>query len=216
MNYVDIDNFIGEGENTYLEFKRKVSSPEKIARTISAFANTKGGYILFGVDDDGTIIGVRSEKEEIELIRFAGNHLIQPPIEVKIEIIPYKAKKDVVVCYVEQSELKPHRYIGEDKETLTTCVFIRVNDSTIEASKEVVKVLQNQNSTSSPLRISIGENEKRLLHFLEMNNRITKNQFCEFANIGNRRASRILVNLVRSGIVQIHTHEKEEFYTISA
>ena len=68
MNYVDIDNFIGEGENTYLEFKRKVSSPEKIARTISAFANTKGGYILFGVDDDGTIIGVRSEKEEIELI----------------------------------------------------------------------------------------------------------------------------------------------------
>ena len=58
MDYKDVDRFIEEGEGFEIEFKRKVSSPEKIARALIAFANTKGGTILFGVDDDGSVIEI--------------------------------------------------------------------------------------------------------------------------------------------------------------
>ena len=76
MNYKDVNALIEEGEGFSLEFKRRISSPEKIARTIIAFANTKGGIILFGVDDDGSIVGVESEKSEIELIETLPSILI--------------------------------------------------------------------------------------------------------------------------------------------
>ena len=81
-----------EGEGSQLEFKRKVSSPEKVARALIGFANTKGGTILFGVDDDKTIVGVESEKTEVEMIQTAGRLFCDPPIDPVIEIIPYKKK----------------------------------------------------------------------------------------------------------------------------
>ncbi|MEK7263975.1 MAG: ATP-binding protein, partial [Bacteroidota bacterium] len=93
--------------------KRKVTSPEKIVRTLIAFANSHGGNILFGVDDDGSVCGVRSEKEEVEQIQFAANELAVPPILFELRIIAYKAKKDVIVCTVFESETKPHRIIEE-------------------------------------------------------------------------------------------------------
>ncbi|MCK7528022.1 MAG: ATP-binding protein [Ignavibacteriales bacterium] len=45
-----------------LNLKRKFSTHDKIAREMIAFANTKGGYVLFGIDDDKKIVGVESEK----------------------------------------------------------------------------------------------------------------------------------------------------------
>jgi len=42
MDYKDVLRLIEEGEGFEVEFKRKVSTPEKIARALSAFANTKG------------------------------------------------------------------------------------------------------------------------------------------------------------------------------
>jgi predicted HTH transcriptional regulator len=81
MDYKDVLRLIEEGEGFEVEFKRKVSTPEKIARALIAFANTRGGYILFGVDDDGSIIGVESEKSEVDLIRHAGAFLCSPEIQ---------------------------------------------------------------------------------------------------------------------------------------
>ena len=49
---LDIFTLIEDGESETVEFKRKFSTSRKIAKEMIAFANTKGGYILFGVDDD--------------------------------------------------------------------------------------------------------------------------------------------------------------------
>jgi predicted HTH transcriptional regulator len=214
MNSADIDVLTEEGEGVHLEFKRKVTSSEKIARTMTAFANTKGGCILFGIDDDGTIVGVTSEKEEMELLRIAGNIFAEPPVNVEMEIVPYRANRDVLVCKVQESISKPHKVLETEKNDDGTGIYIRVNDMTMEASKEVVKVLRSENSQSAPLRISIGENEKRLLDFLETHRRITKEQYCAMVNISRRRASRSLVNLVRAGILFLHTNEKSDYYTL--
>ena len=85
MKRRELLELIEEGENIHGEFKRKFSSPQKIAKEMMAFANTKGGYILFGIDDDKEIVGVESEKSEAELIKDAAENFCESPIEYNIE-----------------------------------------------------------------------------------------------------------------------------------
>lgn len=214
MNSQDVLNLIKEGEGFHVEFKRFVSSPEKIAKAMIAFANTKGGSILFGVDDDGSIVGVASEKTEVELLGEAGVRYCDPPISPLLEIIPFNGR-DVIVATVEESTEKPHQYVGENEGQGDTKVYIRVNDKSVLASKEVVKILRDERPDGEPLELSIGENEKRLFRYLEEKERITLKQFCRLVNISERRASRILVKLVRAGVIRIHTLEKEDYYTLA-
>lgn len=216
MNFRDVNIMIEDGEGFTIEFKRRISSPEKIARTIISLANTKGGTILFGVDDDGSIVGVESEKSEIELIEIAGKEFSDPPISTEIEIVPFDGR-DVIVCYIPESRTKPHYFLGakdrDDHEN--TRVYIRVNDKTVMASREVVKILQNENPDGPPLKVAIGNNEKQLFQYLEDRERISVREFGRLVNISDRRASRILVQLVRAGVIRIHTHEKEEYFTLA-
>ncbi|MBF8247933.1 MAG: putative transcriptional regulator [Bacteroidetes bacterium] len=213
MNYRDLQDLVEEGEGFQLEFKRKVSSPEKTARTLIGFANTKGGTILFGVDDDHSVVGVESEKSEVEMIKAAGSVLCEPPIDPDIEIVSYKSK-DVIVVRVAESGEKPHAFIGEiGLKDYEERVFIRVNDKTVVASKEVVRILRSETPDAPPLRITIGEPERRLFDYLEDHERITVREFGKLVNVSNRRASRTLTQLVRAGVLRIHTHEKEDYFT---
>lgn len=216
MNFHDVNSLIEEGEGFTIEFKRRISSPEKIARTLISFANTRGGTILFGVDDDGSIVGVESEKSEVEMIGIAGKEFCDPPVETSIDIVPFDGL-DVIVCTVPESRTKPHYFLG-DRDTHngdSTRVYIRVNDKTMMASREVVRILRDENPDEPPLTVTIGKNEKRLFEYLDRNERITLREFGRLVNISDRRASRILVSLVRAGVIRIHTHEKEEFFTLA-
>ncbi len=213
MKLSDLKLLIEEGEGFELEFKRKVSTPIKIAKTMMSFANTKGGILLFGVDDDKTIIGVDSEKEEIEMINTAASYYCDPPLDPIIDTVPYK-KRDVIVVTIEESNSKPHYLnVDDEEENSGTLVYIRVNDKTVEASKEVVRILQAENPDAQPLRIAIGDAERRLFDYLDKNERITVKQYAKLINISYRRASRSLIQLVRAGVVRIHTHNKEDYFT---
>ena len=213
MKLSDLKLLIEEGEGFELEFKRKVSTPVKVAKTMTSFANTKGGIVLVGVDDDKTIVGVGSEKEELEMIQTASQYFCDPPLEPIIDIVPYK-KKDVIVVTIEESDQKPHYLnVDDEAERKGTRVYIRVNDKTVEASKEVVHILQAERPDAPPLRIAIGENERHMFDFLDEHERITVKQYAKLINISPRRASRSLIQLVRAGVLRIHTHEKEDYYT---
>jgi predicted HTH transcriptional regulator len=214
MDFKDVLRLIEEGEGFEIEFKRKVPSPEKIARTMIAFANTRGGHILFGVDDDGSIAGVESEKSEVNLIRDAGLMFCRPEIEPEIDIVPFDGL-DVIVAYIPQSDTKPHM-LEESGNGEESKVFIRVNDKTVIASKEVVRILRDERLDAPPMQIEIGENERRLFDFLDRNERITTKEFSRLVNISEQRASRILVSLVRAGVVRIHTLEKTDFFTLAS
>jgi predicted HTH transcriptional regulator len=215
MDYFYFNEILEKGEGFKIEFKRKVSSPEKIAKEMIAFANTDGGSIFFGIDDDKTIPGVESEKSEIDLIECVGMQNCFPPIKPDIEIFNYK-NKDIIIAYISESRYKPH-FLFEGDETLNknSKVYIRVNDKSILASKEVIQVLKNERPDAPPVKLSIGYNEKKLLEHLEKNERINVEGFAKLVNISERRASRLLVRLVKIGVVRIHTLEKEDYYTLA-
>ncbi len=215
MRRKDLLDLIEEGENLKCEFKRKFSSPEKIAREMIAFANTKGGYILFGIDDNKEVIGVESEKSEAELIDDAASNYCEPPLEYELEYIDLHGK-EVVVCTVPESDNKPHRiqdYL-DDIDINKSIVTVRVNDKSIQASKEMIKILKARSSGLKLHKYSIGSNEKAVFDYLNKNETITVKELSQLVNISARRASRTLINLTRAKLLLIHVKDNgEEFFT---
>ena len=59
MQKTGLLEIIANGENSGVEFKRDDIRPEQLAKEIVALANHRGGIILIGVEDDGTISGIQ-------------------------------------------------------------------------------------------------------------------------------------------------------------
>lgn len=213
MYTVELYKLIEEGEGSKIEFKRKFSSPRKIAKEMIAFANTNGGYIIFGVDGDRTIVGVESEKSELDLIDTAAKFFCEPEVDYRTDIVPIKSK-DVVVIDIPESRKKPHKLVDEDDRE-STRIYVRYKDKSVIASKETASILKYSNVDSPPMIVSLGELEKMLVRYLEEHDSITVKGFRKLANISERRASRTLVNLVRAGVIRHHRIDTKEFYTIS-
>ena len=212
MYLLELHKLIEDGENSKVEFKRKFSSPEKIAKEMIAFANTKGGVILFGVDDDRKIVGVESEKGEMELIDTAAKFFCEPEINFDYEIASIK-NSDIVIVKVPESSNKPHKLISDNSKG-DAKVYIRYNDKCVLASRETINILKGSNIKSHPVKITFGEIEKNLLKYLTENEKITVKGFKKLANISERRASRILVNLVRTEVLRHHRVDNNEFFTL--
>lgn len=213
MYLVELNELIEEGENDRVEFKRKFSSPEKIAKEMIAFANSKGGKILFGVDDDKSIVGVESEKGELELISTAAKFYCEPEVEFTTEIMLIK-NKDIVVVNIDESKNKPHRLVSDEEDEDSSKVYVRLGEKSILASKETIKILKNSNDDSPPVKVYIGDIEKALFDFLNKNEKITVKGFKRLVNISERRASRTLVNLVKAKVIRHHYFGNEDYFTL--
>jgi predicted HTH transcriptional regulator len=205
---MNIKKLIFEGEGVTLDFKKTITSCEKIARTMVSFANNKGGRLLIGVADDGTIKGVKSEDEERYMITKAAHLFARPALEPIFEEV-YVDDKLVLVVDTQPSVIKPHYALADDGKWWA---YVRVKDKSVLASKIVLEVLKRSADDKGVL-IAYSDNEKLLLQYLETNTRITIKEVSELLKVGRRRAQRILVDLILSGLIRINTTEKEEFYT---
>lgn len=205
---MNIKKTIFEGEGVTLDFKKTITSCEKIARTMVSFANNKGGRLLIGVADDGSIKGVKSEDEERYMITRAAQMFSKPALEPKFEEV-YVDDKMVLVVDIPESDTKPHYALAEDGKWW---VYVRVKDKSVLASKIVVDVLRHSADGKGVL-IEYSTKEKALLQYLDEKQRINVQEYCKLLKLSRRSAQRILVNMVLSGVLRIHTTEKEEYYT---
>ncbi|MEX1135708.1 MAG: ATP-binding protein [Balneolales bacterium] len=205
----DLKRLIKTGEGTYLEFKRIISSPEKIAREICAFANTKGGNLLIGVDDNKTIIGVESYHEQEFLLEQAAEIICTPEVNYTMEILPYYLR-DIMLVKIQEAAVKP---VSVQTEKASS-VFVRHKDKSLRASKEVVHILRNETS-SSGVTFEFGRKERLLLRYLNEYERITVKEFSELVDVSKRRASNILVDLVSAGVLKLFSHEKSDYFTLT-
>lgn len=214
MNRHQLRQLISDGEGVRLEFKRRFTSPEKIAKELCAFANTQGGYLLFGVDDDGSIVGVDSEKEQIELVQRAADFFIEPPLSVRVEVVEIEWK-DVVVVIVEPSPERPHTVVEHDRRSNRRgVVYVRSRAESVQASREMVRLMREQRPDAPPLQLFIGDRERRLFAYLEMHQRITVAEFARLVNISRRRALQILIRLVRAQVLVLHTDAPTNYFTL--
>lgn len=217
MNRKKLIELIEEGEGFHTEFKQRFSDYPKIAKEMIAFANSKGGYIIVGIDDDKSIYGVPSEKSEAELLNQTAKEQCEPPIEIKFHYSELE-HREIVVAEIPESKNKPHRLQDYKPEIdlNTAQVFIRVNDKSVPASKEMIKILQARSSETELKKYAVGKTEKAVFDYLVSNDSITVKTLGEIANISNRRASRTLIKLVRANMLNVHTKDNGEDYFTAA
>jgi len=215
MKAGELLRLVQKGESFTLEFKQRFSDYNKIAKEMIAFANSRGGILLIGVDDDGSIYGVDNLKSDAELIKNTAENYCEPPINYSIDSV-FVDGLEVVAVFIEESKNKPHRIqdYKTDLDLNSAQVYIRVNDKSLPASKEMIKILQVR-ATEKPLKnYKPGKIEKIVFEYLERNELINVKLLSELANISSRRASRCLINLVRADLLAIHTKDNgEEFFT---
>ena len=215
MRYKELLDLIEEGENIQVEFKRKFSTQDKIAREMIAFANTKGGYVLFGIDDDKKIVGVESEKETTELVKDTALNYCEPPLKYSIEYREIDGK-EIVIVIVPESNIKPHRIqdYKTDIDITTAIVTIRVNDKSVQASKEMIRILRAQSNQTALKKYILGPIEKTVFEYLSKVERISVKELSNLVNISERRPSRTLVKMLRANLLMIHTKDNgEEYFT---
>ena len=204
---------IEKGEGLNIEFKQRFSTHEKIAKEMIAFANTRGGFILIGVDDDKSVYGIESEKSDIDLVNDAADKFCEPPVNLKIDTIEID-EKDLLIVEVIESKIKPHRLQDYKKDFAlnTAQVYVRVNDKSVLASKEMIKLLQSRTAGKTLEKYVVGDKEKIVFNLLDQKETITVKELSKFANISDRRASRTLIKLVRADLLLIHQKDNGESY----
>ena len=208
-----LTKLIRRGEGEQLDFKQTISDPIKIAKTIASFANTRGGTLLVGVRDNKTIRGVDPEEEKYVLETAASFHC-DPAVPLTYrEVEDEETQAIVLEVSITESKHKPHYTINQHDER---CVYIRQHDRSLPASKLMIDMMrQGKLPTGLGERAvkHLGHNEKKLFAFLETHQRITLKQFMHVVNISKRRALRTLHDLTLRGLIRLHDHEKEAYYT---
>lgn len=205
---MNIRKLILQGEGTTLDFKKTITSNEKIAKSLVAFANNMGGQLLIGVADDGSIKGVKSEDEERYMITKSAHQFCKPAIEPEFEEV-YVDDKLVLVVKIAPSDTKPHYALDENKKWW---VYYRVKDKSLLASKIIVDVIKKSADSNGQL-IAYTEQEKKLFEHLAEKGRITLKEFSKLTRSSYRQAQKILVSLIISGVIRPHSSEKEEYFT---
>ncbi|TDG35647.1 ATP-binding protein [Pedobacter changchengzhani] len=202
-----IKNLILQGEGVCLDFKKTITSAEKIAKSLVAFANNKGGKLLIGVADDKSIVGVKAEDEERYMILKAAHQFCKPAIEPIFDEI-YVDNKLVLVVNILESDTKPHYALDDQKKWWA---YIRIQDKSVLASRIILEVLK-QDQKDTGVLISYSESEKKLLQYLDLNGKITLKQLSKLLRCSYKKGQQILVNLILTDVIKSHTSEKEEYF----
>lgn len=199
MTFHALQLLVAQGESLYLEFKQKLPEWPKLMREIVAFANTKGGTLIIGVDDDGTISGLRDPREIEEALILNLQDWIRPSLPLELKVIPLSRKRAVVAILVPESKTKPH-FALESQTERNGIALIRIADNSVRASKEMLELLRYE-GRERDMKVEYGEKEKVLMHYLASMPSITVHRYALLAEISIPAASRTLVHLVKSNVL---------------
>lgn len=121
-------------EGKSLEFKRDLSSPDGVLRSIVAFANTAGGILLIGVED-GTrkLRSLENCLDQEERLASLISDSIIPRLIPDLEILSHR-KVQVLALQVYPSPQRPHHLRREGEENGT---YVRVGSTNRRADREL-------------------------------------------------------------------------------
>ena len=136
---MDLVELLKRPEGKTLEFKRDLSGPDRVLKTIVAFANTAGGTVLVGVEDrTGHVRGVAEPLDlEERLANLISDH-VAPRLVPEIEILPWR-RTQVVAVQVHPSPTRPH-FLKRDG--LESGAYVRVGSTNRRADRELVEELR--------------------------------------------------------------------------
>jgi len=174
---LNLHQLIAQGEHQQQDFKFEITSACKIARSLSAFANTDGGRLLIGVKDNGTIAGVRSD-EEMYMVEAAGEVWCDPPVHPSMTAYrvasPSSSAHETRTVVIAQIDPAMHRPVRARLEDGTYRAFIRIADENIMASPVQMALWRSENNPDGAL-LPLRDDELSLLALLPLADASTPN-----------------------------------------
>jgi predicted HTH transcriptional regulator len=184
-DWEQLRKMLSEGEHASQDFKQSIVSKEKIARTLSAFANGNGGRLLVGVDDNGNIKGADPE-QDMYVLHEAAEHYCDPPVDLEF-IIHEEDGVEVLEARVLKSLKKPHA--ARDEKGVWQ-VFVRVGDETLSAGN---------NQQHQPMLKWHSEERETALKWLQRNGSISDLEWMKLKAIPRADARRMMEQAVAEG-----------------
>ena len=142
------------GETTLYEKKEKVekNKVKNWLKTVSAFANGKGGMLIFGINDNDEIIGLENYKEDSEFVSEKIKTQIDPFPNVEIEFIREK-DKFLLLIRVYSGNQTPYYYIGNGSRQ----AFVRIGNESVTAKNHELNnlILKGCNQTYDSISSNI-------------------------------------------------------------
>jgi predicted HTH transcriptional regulator len=203
---------VKDGEGLYLEFKLRATYPDKIVHEIVAFANTRGGKLLIGIDDGGRLAGVKYPEEESLVVMRAIIKHARPRIQVKYFYVRLTAKRWVVVFEVPESKRKPIKFMEGRNRLL---YFIRFEDKSLQASKEAEGILKLQ-SVKATVSFTYGDIENKILKAIERKSPTTLIELSLATQIPEGKLSSHIIKLAATRVIGWRPQESHDiFFSLS-
>ena len=141
---MDIRNFIGETTEYDKKAALEIKKPKSWCKSVSAFANTSGGVLIFGISDDGNIIGLANPERDAEKISEIIKSRLDPIPEFTLRFCEEEGKT-LVVLDICKGEETPYYYSGDG----VLEAYIRVGNESVKATSTELKrlVLRGKNTS---------------------------------------------------------------------
>ena len=198
-----LQRLISEGEHQQQDFKYRVEDAVKLARSVSAFANTDGGRLLIGVRDDGHLSGVRSE-EEIYMMHQAAYRYCRPEASIKFDTYHINGRT-IVIATVPKSDNRPVCALDEEGQKRA---YIRIHDENIVASPVHIKIWRDEQSPRGAA-FTYGEAEQHLIQAMKDSAGLTLNQIVKRSRLPRPKCTTLLARFIRYGLAtwQLSDHQ---------
>ncbi len=189
-------DLIAQGEHEEQDFKYKIQDVEKLARSVSAFANTRGGRLLIGVRDDGHISGVRSE-EEIFQMEKAAREWCCPASDISFDTLSAEGRT-VVVATIPRAQKRPVCALDNDKRRKA---YVRVADENIVASPLHMEIWKQEKASTVVMTYS--EEDRLLLDTIAQHPGETLNRLVRLSRLSRYKVIKKLARFVRYALVDM-------------
>jgi len=189
--------WLREGEGPTLDFKHAVTNLHKIARSITAFANSKGGILVIGIDDNKDILGVNVEAEKYQLNKALKN-FCAPTLPLQYHIINFKGAP-ILVAPVPESQSKPIYAIDKKGNKK---LYVRIQDNCVIADSLFEEYLLNGSLNNPMIAYSVYENvRQKVAATFENHGTLSAAEYAKMAGLEEKQATRRLLDMVLNGLL---------------
>ncbi len=145
---MEIDKLIGETSNLEKKVELEIKKPVSWLKSVSAFANSYGGQLIFGISDNDEIIGLDDPVKDSEVLSEIIKNKLNPLPEFKVKFVE-NDEKVLMSVYVNKGEETPY-YVSTEKGLEA---YTRVGNESVKASPVEIKrlVLRGKNTTYDSL-----------------------------------------------------------------
>jgi len=142
---MNIKDLIGEATEYDKKLALEEKKPKSWCKSVSAFANTFGGALIFGISNEGMVVGLENPEGDAEKISEVIKTRLDPMPEFKLRFYQTEDGKVLIILDVYKGDETPYYYSGDG----VLEAYVRVGNESVKATATELKrlVLRGKNTS---------------------------------------------------------------------